>query len=167
MSSKKLKFRPLYPTEERSQAFFDMAERSFEHGSPWSESQFKDTLARTDLVFYVAEQENKLLGYIGGQVLGEEAEIYLLVVDPPYQHQKLASQLTDKFKIWCKSEKVDTVFLEVRASNDRARRFYSKQGFSEIARRKHYYSKPAEDAVIMKCIIGKKDQHVIEKNFSN
>ncbi|EXJ23591.1 Ribosomal-protein-S18p-alanine acetyltransferase [Alkalibacterium sp. AK22] len=162
-----LTIRPFLQAEERAQDFFDMADRAFKYGSPWSLEQFSETLVRTDLIFFVAEQNKRLLGYIGGQLLGEEAELYLLVVDPPHHQQQVASQLMEAYKSWCISEGVKLIFLEVRASNNRARRFYSKQGFSEIASRKQYYTKPAEDAIIMKCTIGKKDQHVIKKNISN
>ena len=39
--------------------------------------------------------------------------------------------------------------LEVRASNDDALRFYEGLGFRAAGRRKHYYTNPVEDAVIL------------------
>jgi ribosomal-protein-alanine N-acetyltransferase len=39
--------------------------------------------------------------------------------------------------------------LEVRASNEAARRFYEGLGFRAAAVRKHYYTNPVEDAVIL------------------
>ena len=49
----------------------------------------------------------------------------------------------------CEEKKVSDIFLEVREGNTAARRLYEKLGFSEISRRKAYYSSPVEDAVIM------------------
>jgi ribosomal-protein-alanine N-acetyltransferase len=37
----------------------------------------------------------------------------------------------------------------VRASGSNARRLYEKFGFVEDGRRRNYYSKPAEDAIVM------------------
>jgi ribosomal protein S18 acetylase RimI-like enzyme len=43
------------------------------------------------------------------------------------------------------------MFLEVRVSNERARRFYERNGFAEIGRRRGYYPAAAgrEDAIVM------------------
>jgi ribosomal-protein-alanine N-acetyltransferase len=41
------------------------------------------------------------------------------------------------------------VFLEVRASNDRAANIYRGFGFTEVGLRRGYYSDPEEDARIM------------------
>mgnify|MGYP002582415600 FL=1 len=39
--------------------------------------------------------------------------------------------------------------LEVRESNLAARRLYEKNGFEIVGKRKNYYEKPAEDAILM------------------
>ena len=39
--------------------------------------------------------------------------------------------------------------LEVRESNFAARRLYEKNGFEIVGKRKNYYEKPAEDAILM------------------
>lgn len=46
------------------------------------------------------------------------------------------------------------VFLEVRESNDRARRLYERVGFEEVGRRPGYYEDPPETAVIMRITVG-------------
>ena len=43
----------------------------------------------------------------------------------------------------------DVLFLEVRAGNERARNLYKSAGFRETGRRKAYYRRPVEDAVLM------------------
>ena len=48
-----------------------------------------------------------------------------------------------------------TVFLEVRESNGAARALYAALGFTELARRKAYYSNPREDAVVMRLDLAK------------
>ena len=49
----------------------------------------------------------------------------------------------------CVEDNVEKIFLEVRESNDTAISMYESLGFDEISRRKDYYKKPTEDAVIM------------------
>ena len=40
-------------------------------------------------------------------------------------------------------------FLEVRQSNEAAKRLYEKLGYSPIGVRKRFYEKPVEDAIVM------------------
>ena len=46
--------------------------------------------------------------------------------------------------------KVEAVYLEVRDSNARARRLYHSRGFEEVGRRKGYYRRPVEDAIVLR-----------------
>ena len=46
---------------------------------------------------------------------------------------------------------VETIYLEVRESNEAAYQFYLKNGFEEYGRRAKYYKDPIEDAVLMFC----------------
>ena len=46
--------------------------------------------------------------------------------------------------------RIKNIFLEVRESNQTAINFYKKNKFKEISIRKNYYSKPTENAIIMK-----------------
>jgi ribosomal-protein-alanine N-acetyltransferase len=41
------------------------------------------------------------------------------------------------------------VFLDVRADNDRARRFYERFGFTAVGVRKRYYQPSGVDAIVM------------------
>ena len=43
----------------------------------------------------------------------------------------------------------DLITLEVRESNDSARRLYDAHGFVVVGRRKNYYQDDREDAVVM------------------
>jgi ribosomal-protein-alanine N-acetyltransferase len=47
------------------------------------------------------------------------------------------------------SRSVQTVWLEVRASNAAAIEFYNSFGFSQVSRRKNFYAAPVEDALVM------------------
>jgi ribosomal-protein-alanine N-acetyltransferase len=49
-----------------------------------------------------------------------------------------------------KERGVETVYLEVRASNERAARLYARFGFTEIGIRRDYYERPTEDARVLR-----------------
>lgn len=167
MMSDKISIRPYQYEDNLSEAFHELAEAAFTHGSPWSKDQYEQTLARPDLVFFIAEYDNKLIGYIGGKLLVDEAEIYSIAVADSFQNQKVASRLIRKFKEYSVTKGRVTIFLEVRESNTKARFFYKANGFSEIAKRKKYYTHPVEDAIIMKCSLGKKEEDDEQANFSD
>ena len=48
-----------------------------------------------------------------------------------------------------RERKLSFLTLEVRASNDPAIALYEKHGFVEVGRRRGYYEKPKEDAILM------------------
>ena len=50
-------------------------------------------------------------------------------------------------------EGAETVFLEVRASNEPAKALYLRHGFVPVGLRKKYYTNPTEDAILMACAV--------------
>lgn len=49
---------------------------------------------------------------------------------------------------------VQTLLLEVRASNQAAVSLYQQAGFQQAGRRPNYYSDPVEDAALMRLTLG-------------
>ena len=47
-----------------------------------------------------------------------------------------------------------TLYLEARESNHAARALYARFGFREIGRRRGYYRKPTEDALVLSLDLG-------------
>lgn len=91
----------------------------------------------------VAEKEGRIEGVAVWQELpGGEAELLNLAVRPEARRRGVGRALLALLagrKVW----------LEVRASNAAAIRFYESQGFRVCGRRKGYYRDPEEDAVLM------------------
>lgn len=108
-----------------------------------------EALFDTQASFIVAESEDGgLLGYAGLHVVLDEGYIDNIAVDPNARRHGVADELLDVF---CRFGAANLAFLtlEVRASNEPAIALYRKHGFEEAGRRKDYYTKPKEDAVIM------------------
>ena len=117
--------------------------------TPWSENMLSDALFDPKASFIVAEDgEGGVLGYAGLQVVLDEGYIDNIAVDPNARRHGVADELLDVF---CRFGAASLAFLtlEVRASNEPAIALYRKHGFEEAGRRKDYYTKPKEDAVIM------------------
>ncbi|GEK90549.1 ribosomal protein S18-alanine N-acetyltransferase [Alkalibacterium kapii] len=150
MSNERVKIRRYNYHERKENAFYEIADQVFNYGSPWTEKQYKETLAREDLVFFVAEVNNRVIGYIGGRILFDEADIYTVAVSKDSQNQRIGRYLLEHFKEICKKQGVKVIFLEVRKSNLAAQTFYRENLFKGFTMRKNYYSQPVEDAVIMR-----------------
>ena len=112
--------------------------------SPWTVGQLEEVLHSDVNSCALAEDENRLVGFLVWQETDFEAEVLQIAVLPSYQGQKIATALFD----FLPADK--EIFLEVRESNRPALLFYKKEKFEEIARRKDYYHAPVEDAIVMK-----------------
>ncbi|ADB95368.1 ribosomal protein S18-alanine N-acetyltransferase [Candidatus Atelocyanobacterium thalassae] len=78
----------------------------------------------------------------------EEAHITLLMINPSYQSQGLGQLLLYSLLKNAVSSHLEHATLEVRASNKSAIGLYEKFGFKIAGRRKKYYKKTGEDALI-------------------
>mgnify|MGYP001736331158 FL=1 len=112
--------------------------------SPWTVGQLEEVLHSDVNSCALAEDENRLVGFLVWQETDFEAEVLQIAVLPSYQGQKIATALFD----FLPADK--EIFLEVRESNKPALLFYKKEKFEAIARRKAYYHAPVEDAIVMK-----------------
>lgn len=116
---------------------------------PWSQKSFEDSFSYAGNHYLVAWEEEKLVGFIGLMAVGEEADITNVAVLPTYRRQGIGACLVGEMMELAKSEKIQKIMLEVRASNKAAIALYEKYGFQFLCKRKNYYQKPTEDADIM------------------
>ena len=65
----------------------------FEHGSPWTESQFESQLMQTNTEIIYHCEDDEMIGYILCQRVLDEAELLLIGVLPNYKHQGIATNL--------------------------------------------------------------------------
>ena len=100
-------------------------------------------------VFLVAEENNRIIGYIGMYLAMDEGEITNVAVAPVERcHGVGGMLLTELLKI-AENKGVARIVLEVRASNDSAIRLYERNGFVQCGMRKGFYEFPKEDAYVM------------------
>lgn len=125
---------------------WQLAEASYEDGSPWTCEQFKQDLAAVHSHYLVLEPMAAFISY--HQVM-DEAEIFNLAVLPEKKGQGVGKYLLQTVIQSCQTAGVERIFLEVRVSNFPAQALYLRMGFETIGRRKNYYRHPQEDALIM------------------
>jgi ribosomal-protein-alanine N-acetyltransferase len=119
---------------------------------PWSRGNFIDSLSAGYVAEMVVEGRGMPIAYCVAMAGVDEMHLLNLTVAPPYQRQGHACTLLDSLLAHCLQSGLATLWLEVRAGNERARAVYAKRGFKQVGLRKGYY--PAglarrEDALVM------------------
>ncbi len=117
---------------------------------PWS----RETLAQelgNPLAHYVVctGEDGRVLGYIGSRIVLDSADITNVAVLPEMRRQGIGFELVNRMLEELILRGVSSVLLEVRESNLPAQRCYARAGFVPVGRRKGYYDKPKEDALLM------------------
>ena len=115
----------------------------------WSENLIRAGLDSRLDTYFVYEDQGRILGYSVLRILAEEGEIQRIAVLPEVRRQGIARKLMDAMVAYSRRRGVAAIALEVRESNEGARKLYDSYGFTQEAVRKGYYHNPAEDAIIM------------------
>ncbi|MBP2133763.1 ribosomal-protein-alanine N-acetyltransferase [Methanomicrobium sp. W14] len=119
---------------------------------PWDESAFVDALFYSSSTFFVAEAEEKIAGFVTAGVEDTSEAVYghimNIAVLPQFRKLGLGGRLLQRIEYECLVIGAAGVQLEVRVSNQEARRFYQKMGYSQVFLVGNYYS-DGEDAILM------------------
>lgn len=108
---------------------------------PWSEGIIRDCL-KTGYFFYSWIEQEEIIGYGVLSCAANEAHLLNLCVRSDRRGEGIGRGLLDHLLSIASRQSIDTVFLEVRASNMLAIQLYENNGFNQIGCRKDYY--PAE-----------------------
>lgn len=118
--------------------------------TPWSPAAVAFEITNNPLAAaLVAESQGKVMAYLIGWWLDDEAHIGTLNVDPGFRRKGIGSWLLQNFIERMKVRKVRRIHLEVRSSNLAAQQLYFKHGFKRVGLRKNYYSREKEDAQLL------------------
>lgn len=116
----------------------------------WSEKSLAAELDNALSLWIVADDDGKVLGYVGSQTVMGETDMMNLAVCPDCRRQGIAAALIAGLIGALKLRGSCCLTLEVRASNVPAVALYKKMGFRQIGLRKNYYRNPREDALILR-----------------
>jgi ribosomal-protein-alanine N-acetyltransferase len=119
---------------------------------PWTRGNFIDSLAAGHPTRVLYGAGGELLGYFVAMTGVDEMHLLNITVAPAQQGRGHARFMFDALVSVCREQQARELWLEVRASNARARAMYERLGFAPVGVRKGYYPAPLgrrEDAVVM------------------
>ena len=127
-------------------------ERRCPTAAHWTGQQYEDLFGHSGQarLVLVAEQDDasRLSGFLIARHVSPEWELENIVVAEECRGKGLGTQLMLAFLREAEKSNGESVFLEVRESNDAAKALYEKVGFRQTGRRKSYYTDPLEDAIL-------------------
>lgn len=116
---------------------------------PWSKKSLEESLEKENSLFLVAVEDEKVIGYVGMELIVDEGYIFNVAVSADYRRRGVGYALVRELVTYSMKNSLCFITLEVRESNSSAISLYSKFGFIKAGERKNYYSDPTEAAVLM------------------
>ena len=113
----------------------------------WSEAEFSAMLSASNSLSVTCDN-----GFAVGQVILDEAELFLIMIKPEHRKQGVGHRILTTFEQQAFQNNIRRIILEVAYSNVAARALYTSNGYQQIAVRKNYYTFPngrRVDAIVM------------------
>ena len=119
--------------------------------NPWTREMYAWELQNRSVchIFVVRTAECAVIGFCAFWLVFDEIHINNVALRPLYRGKGIGTTLMRHVLGEARRLGAKRATLEVRASNEGARRLYERLGFYVAATRPHYYSKPVEDALIL------------------
>ena len=120
----------------------------------WTQAQYESLFSSQPPARVVLVATNDptalVLGFVVARCLPDQWEIENIVVDEAARQRGLASSLTRELVSQARVAGAASLLLEVRESNQSALQLYESIGFILEGRRKAYYHRPTEDALLFR-----------------
>lgn len=113
----------------------------------WSEQSFREEADNRLARYFLAREDNRIIGYCGVWLVQDEGQITNIAVLPEYRRRGIATALLKYLIDEC--GECTQIVLEVRESNLDAIRLYEKFGFKKAGIRKNFYHSPTENGIVM------------------
>jgi [ribosomal protein S18]-alanine N-acetyltransferase len=125
-------------------------EQSSHSAAHWREPAYRamfDPDAPQRIALVLEDSKQQLLGFVVARVTGSECELENIVVKKSSRRSGYGRMLLHTVIAAATFQRITSIFLEVRESNNAARSFYEKLGFVISGRRAAYYRSPPEAAI--------------------
>lgn len=119
-----------------------------EFGLSCAEKTLLKELENKIAAYFVATEENEVLGYIGIWNICGEGEVINTATRKNKRRMGVATRLLNEAFSFCREKGIKTLHLEVRETNIPAICLYKKLGFIKDGERKNYYD-GKETAILM------------------
>lgn len=118
---------------------------------PWSKKLLADELARPlSLVRLARPVSGPAAAWLCARVLPPEAELLRIAVAPAHRRRGLAGRLLAELEAELVGRRIETLHLEVAATNRAAINLYRTFGFVPTGRRSGYYDRGRTAALLLK-----------------
>lgn len=114
----------------------------------WNINILKSELNNNNSLYFVAKNENEVLGFIGILINIDFTEITNIVVKKDFRNFGIGKMLLEKIIEETKKFNKEMICLEVNENNINAINLYEKYRFEEVGRRRKYYNEK-DDAILM------------------
>lgn len=116
---------------------------------PWTEEDFLHCLRQRNCIGMVAEQNERVVGYVIYELHKNKLHVLNLAVHPLVRRQHIGAQMVQKLMTKLSSHRRSRITLEVRESNLPAQMFFRSLDFKAVKVLRGYYEDTAEDAYVM------------------
>jgi [ribosomal protein S18]-alanine N-acetyltransferase len=119
--------------------------------NPWTREMYAWELQNRAVchILVVRTADRPVVGFCAFWLVVDEIHINNVAILPDLRRQGIGTALMERVFEEGKRLGARRATLEVRASNEGARRLYERLGFYGAGTRRHYYTNPVEDALIL------------------
>ena len=119
--------------------------------NPWTKEMYAWELQNRSVchLFVVRTPEDRVAGFCAFWLVVDEIHINNVAIRPALRGQGIGSHLMQRVFEEARRLGAKRATLEVRRSNEGARRLYERLGFYVAGKRPNYYTNPVEDALIL------------------
>ena len=114
----------------------------------WSYNILKQELENGKSKYFVAKQENEIVGFAGILLIIDQVNIMNIVVKKDKRNFGIGSLLLEEIIRYSKIHNATSITLEVNEKNIPAIKLYKKYGFKQVGLRKKYYNNE-DNAILM------------------
>lgn len=115
---------------------------------PWSAEAILESAA-SRVRFFVFEENEKIVGYVGLQTVLDEGYITNIAVSSAHRRKGIGKSLLNTLDKLAEELSLSFISLEVRESNLSAIELYTGAGYLSDGIRPNFYENPRENAIIM------------------
>ena len=116
---------------------------------PWSASSLELLTKEGIGVGMVCRKDGIVCAYGGMLVAVDEGQITNIATHHDFRRMGYGRAVVESLIKYAKNNRLDSISLEVRESNRAAIELYSSLGFKVEGKRKDFYTKPTEAALVM------------------
>ena len=124
----------------------------------WSEEMLEHEIIDGNKHYTVAfKDDGEVIGYGGFIHVFDEGDIMDIAVHPKFRRQGVATAIINEFFDQSQFYDIKSFTLEVRDSNEAAKKLYEKMGFVCVGKRPGYYPDKEDACIYWKYMLGGDD----------